>query len=91
MARGHLLTSTNSEPPAHFHALEKGYPEEGTITVIVDTDTNLDGRSGALKGEEGPEGGSKERVQVGWKNNYEQPGHLQTLGGKDTRRMAQKV
>ena len=40
---GQLLTSTNSEPPVHFQTLEKGYPEAGTITVIADTDTHLEG------------------------------------------------
>ena len=48
---GQLLTRTNHEPPVHFQTLEKGYPEDGTITVIIDTDTNLNGRSGAQKGE----------------------------------------
>jgi len=46
LVRGQLLTRTNHEPPAHFQALGKRYPEEGTRTVIADTDTNLDGRSG---------------------------------------------
>ncbi len=49
---GQLLMSTNSEPPVHFQTLEKGYPEAGTITVIIDTDTNLNGRAEALKGEQ---------------------------------------
>ena len=43
---GQLLTSTNSEPPVHFQTLEKGYPEDGTITVIIDTDTHFEGWSG---------------------------------------------
>ncbi len=42
---GQLLTSTNSEPPVHFQTLGKGYPEDGTITVIADTDTHLEGWS----------------------------------------------
>ncbi len=46
---GQLLKSTNSEPPAHSQTLEKGYPEAGTITVIIDTDTHLDGRSGGTE------------------------------------------
>jgi len=47
---GQLLKSTNSELPVHFQTLEKGYPEDGTITVIIDTDTHLTGGQGALKG-----------------------------------------
>jgi len=50
LVRGQLLTRTNHEPPVHFQALEKGYPEDGTITVITDTDTHLDGQSEAQKG-----------------------------------------
>ena len=46
---GQLLTSTYSELPVHFQALEKGYSEEDTITVTVGTDTNLDGRSGGTE------------------------------------------
>ncbi len=51
LVRGQLLTRTNHEPPAHFQTLEKGYPEDGTITVIADTDTHLEGWSGAQKGD----------------------------------------
>ena len=50
LVRGRLLTRTNHEPPAHFQALGKRYPEEGTRTVIADTDTNLNGRAEAQKG-----------------------------------------
>ena len=56
---GQLLTSTNSELPVHFQALEKGYPEDDTRTVIADTDTSLTGVQGALKG--GQNGRSSKR------------------------------
>ena len=50
LVREQLLTSTNLEPPVHFQALEKGYPEDGTRTVIIDTDTHLTGGQEAQKG-----------------------------------------
>jgi len=46
---GQLLTRTNHEPPVHFQTLEKGYPEDGTRTVIADTDTHLTGGQGHRK------------------------------------------